>query len=704
MYSETFLADLKSRVAVSEVIGRSIKLRRDGKEFRAIDNKSLTINDQKGIWFDHATNEGGDVLEWLQRSGMSFTDAIAEVASIAGVPLPNGTGGHASNSRTNAIKARSGATKASAEKRPSLSAKREIVATYDYTDAQGELIYQVVRLEWVEEGERQKTFRQRRPNPEKPGEWIWNLEGVQHGLYRLVDLRETGVDETVFLPEGEKDVETLIGFGLAATTNSGGAKNWSKDHAEAFRGRDVVVMIDNDEPGRERGKTVVASLYGIARRVRVLDFSQDGIWPQAPKGADVTDWVRQREGTAEELEEIVGTLPDAKLAAAAVALTVEDDPPLPTGPDDYGSAPDVDRLKPARSQPLKLTYFDESSHFVVKRSILKGLLVRGETSAFIAPPGAGKSALMTELAVHCASGKDWRGHKAKEACGVVILALERADLYRRRLQAYRMRDGLKGLPIAVAGTVIDLLNPNCVDLIISTVRDAQKIFGRGVGLIIIDTFAKGIAANGGDEDKARDQNRAAANLRNVQAQLDVHVALVGHTGKVEERGARGSNAHLGDVDIMVMITGEVTKVAEIIKANDQQQRVLAEFKLEAFELGRDDEGDAITTSIVSADDLGGVPLAAATRKKSKMNLADKPKAGLRTLLECIADSEAPTPTDEHVPATAKGVTLAVWRDRLEKTRVINPKGNPRQEFHRIHVTLKNAGVISIWEEFVWAVT
>ncbi|OIQ68083.1 hypothetical protein GALL_503300 [mine drainage metagenome] len=393
----------------------------------------------------------------------------------------------------------------------------------------------------------------------------------------------------------------------------------------------------------------------------------------------------------------------ANVIESAVALTDENEPPLPTGPDAYGSAPDVDRLKPARSQPLKLTYFDESSHFVLKRSILKGLIVRGETSAFIAPPGAGKSALMTELAVHCASGKDWRGHKAKEACGVVILALERADLYRRRLQAYRMRDGLKGLPVAVAGTVIDLLNPNCIDLIVSTVRAAEKTFGRDVGLIIIDTYAKGIAANGGDEDKARDQNRAAANLRNVQAQLDVHIALVGHTGKNEDRGARGSNAHLGDVDVMVQITGEGTKVAEIIKANDQPQRVLAEFKLEAFDLGSDDEGDAITTSIVSTDS-GGVPPATAARKKPKLNLPDKPKAGLRALLECIADSEAQTPIDEHIPATAKGVTLVAWRERLEKTRVINPKGNPRQEFQRIHVTLKNAGVIGIWEEFVWAVT
>ena len=228
-----------------------------------------------------------------------------------------------------------------------------------------------------------------------------------------------------------------------------------------------------------------------------------------------------------------------------------------------------------------------------KKHILKGIIARGETLAMIGPPGSGKSALMTEISVHCAAQIDWRGHRAKGACGVVIFALERADLFKRRLKAYQQRDGLHGLPIAVADAVIDLLNPNCVEIIVSTVLEAERQFGCGVGLIVIDTYAKGIAANGGDEDKAKDQNRAAANLRNVHSRLAVHIALVGHIGKDESRGARGSNAHLGDVDVMVQISGDTIKVAQVIKGNDQPERMLAEFKLEPFELGRDEDGDLL---------------------------------------------------------------------------------------------------------------
>lgn len=292
--------------------------------------------------------------------------------------------------------------------------------------------------------------------------------------------------------------------------------------------------------------------------------------------------------------------------------------------DDHHAEPAADitgqTARPSKVPPLKLTYFDSCSAVALTRWILKGIIARNETSAWIAPPGAGKSALLTEISVHCAGKLDWRGHRAKEACGVVIFALERADLFKRRLVAYQERDGLQGLPIAVADAVIDLLNPNCVDIIASTVREAERQFGCSVGLIGIDTYAKGIAANGGDEDKAKDQNRAAANLRSVHSRLEnnVHIALVGHTGKDESRGARGSNAHLGDVDVMVQISGDTVKTAQVIKGNDQPERVVAEFKMEPYETGRDEDGEPVTTSIVSAEYLEPSTEPRAKSKKEKL--------------------------------------------------------------------------------------
>jgi hypothetical protein len=366
-----------------------------------------------------------------------------------------------------------------------------------------------------------------------------------------------------------------------------------------------------------------------------------------------------------------------------------------------GKAADQDE----KTRPLPLTYFGEFSAAANKRHILKNIIVKGETSAWVGPPGSGKSALLAEVGVHCAAKRDWRGHKAKEKCGVVVFALERADLWRRRLNAHEWRDNLHGLPIAVAGRIVDLLDPHCVDLIVATVREVERKFGCAVGLIIIDTYPKGIAAGGGDEDKARDQNRAAANLRRVHDLIDVHIALVGHTGKDETRGARGSNAHLGDVDTMVQIGGDGIKTAEVTKANDAPLGVIAEFKLETFETGRDEDGEPNITALVSVEQVGGEPRSGGAKNK-KDKLSPKAKAALKALFECIADgNKVPVPSDPHIPkSVTSGTSLSHWRCDAQKRGILNVDGNYREEFKRLRVTLLNGGFIGIWEDFVWPVT
>ena len=81
-----------------------------------------------------------------------------------------------------------------------------------------------------------------------------------------------------------------------------------------------------------------------------------------------------------------------------------------------------------------------------KMWIIKGIIARGETSAWIAPPGGMKSALMAELSLCSSYGQDWHGFQSKATLGVVYFALERADLVRRRLRAHLERIGNIGNP------------------------------------------------------------------------------------------------------------------------------------------------------------------------------------------------------------------------------------------------------------------
>src|SRR5262249_3630164 len=126
------------------------------------------------------------------------------------------------------------------------------------------------------------------------GGWIWNLAGVARVLYRLPELLAADTRVTVFVLEGEKDVDALRALGLVATTNPMGAGTWERTFNEASRGRNVVILPDNDVPGREHAQKVAQNLAGVAALVKVLEL------PGLPPGGDVSDWLAAG-GSAEEL-------------------------------------------------------------------------------------------------------------------------------------------------------------------------------------------------------------------------------------------------------------------------------------------------------------------------------------------------------------------------------------------------------------------
>jgi DNA primase len=94
-FSPQFLDDLRTRLPVSEVVGKRIKLRKAGREWRGLSpfNKEKTpsffVNDQKGMWFDFSSQKNGNIFDFvMQTEGVSFPEAVERLAGIAGVPLP----------------------------------------------------------------------------------------------------------------------------------------------------------------------------------------------------------------------------------------------------------------------------------------------------------------------------------------------------------------------------------------------------------------------------------------------------------------------------------------------------------------------------------------------------------------------------------------------------------------------------------------
>src|SRR5258708_33078634 len=97
-FSTEFLDDLKSRLPVSEVVGRRVNLKKSGREWKGLSpfNKEKTpsffVNDQKGAWFDFSSQKNGNIFDFLmQTEGVSFPEAVERLASMAGLPIPQAT-------------------------------------------------------------------------------------------------------------------------------------------------------------------------------------------------------------------------------------------------------------------------------------------------------------------------------------------------------------------------------------------------------------------------------------------------------------------------------------------------------------------------------------------------------------------------------------------------------------------------------------
>jgi hypothetical protein len=236
------------------------RLSKPPKDVRYGTNGSMAVNFETGQWFDHEHGIGGGVIDLIMRmTGRDRAEAMAWLRSEGLVE----------------------------ESKPA-SPKPKIIATYNYTDEDGTLLFQVCRFE-------PKTFRQRRPDG-KDG-WIWSLGETRRVLYRLPELVGAILfEEMIFAVEGERDAETLRSNKLIATCNPGGAGKWRAEYSESLRGGDVVVVPDNDRAGYDHAEQVAASLNGIAKRVRVLALTKP--WPACPDKGDVSDWFAVG-GTAE---------------------------------------------------------------------------------------------------------------------------------------------------------------------------------------------------------------------------------------------------------------------------------------------------------------------------------------------------------------------------------------------------------------------
>lgn len=284
---------------IDEFAGRFDRVKKKGNGYHVC----CPVHDDKeqSLSIDHGKN-GGIVLKCF--AGCD-TKAILDAVDCAWSDILPDDGWRAKDTDWHKGRGAAGGNGAGAspsKKAPKDSAPVEKVIdeTYDYVDADGYLVFQVVRY-------KPKTFRQRVRNGN--GEWTYSTAGITKPLYRLpLVLEAVKNGETVFYCEGEKDVHALEALGFVATTHCGGAAAWGKNpqYIEALKDARLVVLPDNDLPGRQ-----------LAIQIR-KDLPQSKViyLPGLPDKGDVSDWIKGG-GTAADLKALL----DAAMSGAGAGGT-----------------------------------------------------------------------------------------------------------------------------------------------------------------------------------------------------------------------------------------------------------------------------------------------------------------------------------------------------------------------------------------------
>lgn len=289
----------------------------------------------------------------------------------------------------------------------------EIVATYDYVDENGNLLFQAVRFF-------PKDFRQRRPDPSARNGWSWNLNGTRRVVYRLPQVQEAiKYGEPIYVVEGEKDVEALERAGMAATCNPMGAGKWTREHSQMLDGAaQAVVVPDRDKAGYAHALTVALSLEDHVREVVVA---------QPTEGKDVSDHLQAGKDvdalevlTVDELRQLGGQTPEPEPERPRPQLKVVENRQEPYSgngrrvenrPSEEDAEPEL-VLTPASAIATAAT------HWLWDKRI-----PLGELTLLGGREGMGKSTIAYDIAADVTLGKV-RGYYQGEPKQVIVCATE----------------------------------------------------------------------------------------------------------------------------------------------------------------------------------------------------------------------------------------------------------------------------------------
>jgi 5S rRNA maturation endonuclease (ribonuclease M5) len=338
---------------------------------------------------------------------------------------------------------------------------------------------------------------------------------VERVPYRLPQLlKGVAGGDWVFVVEGEKDADCLVGKGLVATCNSGGAEKFPPSHAGFFSGARVVILPDNDEKGRRHAEQVASILQRSSCEVRVVEL------PGLGHKEDVSDWF------------IKGGTVDALLHLTTEAGVRSPAGETPAAAD--GDTKPQDPFADSTRRPVSICMADVVPERV--RWLWYPRIPLGKVTIFDGDPDVGKSTVTIDIAARVSNGcplPDGNRSDVGGPGGVILVSAEDGpgDTIRPRLDAAGA-DVKRVHLLTDVDFVDDEGCPRCRPWSMPQDLDVLKILAveTGARLIVVDPFTAFLDSSF-NAYRDPDIRRALAPLARLAEETGAAVALVRHLNK-----------------------------------------------------------------------------------------------------------------------------------------------------------------------------
>ena len=596
-------------------------------ELRFGSHGSKSVNLEDGVWYDHESSLGGGVIDLIKAHEPDAN--ISQKLQEFGIETSN--------------------TKLASE------------TIWTYTDEKGTPRYEVIR-KIVPDG---KKYFQRHYSAD--GQRHWGMAGITALPYKLPQLLQSS--DPIFIAEGEKACDAIIGLGLLASTNHGGAGKWWPTLTPYFKDRAVVILPDNDLAGQRHAQLVACSLNGTASVIKILNL------PNLREKGDVYDWVAAG-GTKAQLIDLANAAPFYSTDQVQLAdIPVPSDNPIPSR--------------------FNLTPWAELPE-IETQWLIPNILPAGGMAALYGKPGTFKSFIALHVAAMIGSGNHVFGNAVLQG-DVIYVAGEGGAGLKARRDAVIKAHNIKDPKVYFLRAQLDLRsNEADREALIAEIanRDLKPV------LLIIDTLSRAFA--GGNENSSDDMGKFIAHVTTIQLRLNTAVLIVHHTGKDEARGQRGHSSLNGAVDAEL----EVQKLSEpgdedrrgqitITKMKDGEDGLKFQYRLEIVQLGIID---------ASKTSLAVIPLdedeAPQQRRKP---LTGHRKTAFEALKQVIAEKGAIREIPK-IPSDRRTVTVSEWRQHfymLTPSDGTNNNDTKQKAFKRSAETLTSDRTIGHWGDYAW---